>query len=379
MKITHLTQRALLFTVILLNFLFIPVIGFKLNSELTYTSPNSSVHFPIEFNKTQAYEDIRTQLDFGYRVPGTVEHNACADWICSELQPVTDEVVTHNFSLPVPEDDPIHCQNILGKLNTNESNIIIISAHWDSRAIAEKDTISQDQPIPGANDGGSGVAVALELARVFHKNKAQFNSQIWFLFFDAEDQGSGGIEGWGWAEGAAAFRADINSFYNTTSEEFSFLILLDMVGGHGLKFIDERNSNNELQETVFQEGRDLGYLSAFPKYPEANWITDDHVPFRNLMPTLDLIINFYNPSSGWDYHHTHQDNLDNIDEDSLRITGSTIESFLYSYHGKTTWNQNNTKWIIIGSVGGVALIGAAVGVVFLKRKRKSNISDSNLL
>ncbi len=325
----------------------------------------------------EAYEDVRTQLDFGYRVPGTLEHNACADWIRNELLPVTDEVVTHNFSLPDTEDDPIYCQNILGKLNTNYSNIIIISAHWDSRAIAEKDTVNQDQPIPGANDGASGVAVALELARVFHRNKAEFNSQIWFLFFDAEDQGSGGIADWGWAEGATEFRADIESFYNSASEQFSFLLLLDMVGGHDLKFIDERYSNNELQEAVFNEGRELGYLRAFPKVPDSNWISDDHLPFRNLMPTLDLIINFYNPSSGWDYHHTHQDNLDNIDEDSLEITGSTVESFVYTYHGKTTWNQNYVKWIIIGCVGGISV--AAIMTFSLLRRKKMIKNKEDLL
>ncbi len=338
---------------------------------MTETAPKSSVHFPIEFNKTKAYEDVRKQLEFGYRVPGTVEHNACADWIRDELDPVTDAVITHNFTLPGPSETQIHCQNILGKLNTNNSNIIIIAAHWDSRAIAEKDSVNTTQPIPGANDGGSGVAVALELARVFYKNRESFESQIWFLFFDAEDQGSGGIEGWGWAEGASAFRDEINQFYDNMTEQFSFLILLDMVGGHDLKFMDERYSNNELQEAVFQEGRDLGYYNAFPKNPYASWITDDHLPFRNLMPTLDLIINFI--SGEWDHHHTHQDNLENIDDESLLITGSTLESFMYTHHGQATWNPNSTKWIIIGSVGGVALIGAATFFIILKIKRKRNM------
>jgi glutaminyl-peptide cyclotransferase len=367
---SHQKRKIYPFVNFLLILVLMTLFGSFFIPEQKIIIPASSVHFPIEFNATQAYEDVRTQLDFGYRVPGTAEHNACADWIRGELQSVTDTVVTHNFTLPGPEDNPIYCQNVLGKLNTNKTDIIIISAHWDSRAIAEKDTINQTQPIPGANDGGSGVAVALELARVFYGNRAEFNSQIWFLFFDAEDQGSGGIANWGWAEGAEKFRDDIELFYNSTSENFSFLLLLDMVGGHDLKFIDERYSNNELQEALFKEGRDLGYLHAFPKYPDANWISDDHIPFRNLMPTLDLIINFYNPSSGWDYHHTHQDNLANIDEESLYITGSTLESFIYSYHGKTTWNENFTKWIIIGSVGGTFIIAIAVSVIFIKRKRK---------
>jgi hypothetical protein len=327
MKISHHDYNYLQIIVFLLFFLCIPVFGTKLNSNYSYSLPESSVHFPIEFNATQAYEDIRTQLDFGFRVPGTIAHNACADWIRNELQPVTDEVITHNFELT-----SIQCQNILGKLNTNKSNIIIIAAHWDSRAIAEKDTLNQSQPIPGANDGGSGVAVALELARVFYRNRDSFDSQLWFLFFDAEDQGSGGIPGWDWAEGAYAFRDEIDHYYNSSSENFSFFILLDMVGGHDLEFVDEQYSNEDLRRTVFQEGRDLGYYNAFPKNPKTMWITDDHRAFTSLMPTLDLIIDFVN--GPWTHHHTHTDNLENIDEKSLEATGSTVESFIYTYHGQ---------------------------------------------
>jgi glutaminyl-peptide cyclotransferase len=368
---THRKQKTWIFTIVLLFTVCISIFGYKSNLKYSYNLPNSSVHFPIEFNATKAYEDIRTQLEFGYRVPGTEPHNACANWMRNELQNMTDEVITHNFSLPGPDENPIYCQNVLGKLNTNYSNIIIIAAHWDSRAIAEKDDVNKSDPIPGANDGGSGVAVALELARVFYRNRDEFASQIWYLFLDAEDQGSGGISGWNWAEGAEAFANDINQFYNNNTEEFSFFILLDMVGGYGLKFIDEKNSNNELQDAVFQEGRDLGYLFAFPNNPEGTWITDDHVPFKSLMPTLDLIINFYNPSSGWDHHHTHQDNLENIDVNSLEITGSTMESFMYTYHGKTTWNANTIKWlIIVGSIGGVAAVAVITFSILKVRKMR---------
>jgi len=337
-----------------------------------YVSPEPSVHFPIEFNATKAYEHIRVQLEFGFRVPGTVEHDMCVDWIREELQSVTETVISHNFSLPGPDETLIHCQNVLGKLNIHKSNIIIIAAHWDTRAIAEKDIINTTQPIPGANDGASGVAVILELARVFFKYKDEFDSQIWFLFFDAEDQGSGGIPGWNWAEGANAFSDSIDQFHNNATEQFSFFLLLDMVGGYNLEFMDEGYSNNELQDAVFQEGRELGYTQEFPRYPTRRYVTDDHVYFRNLMPTLDLIIDFI--SGPWDHHHTHQDNLENIDKNSLYVTGSTIESFIYSYHGKTTWNQNYTKWIIISAVGAIGFAGGIGTYLFLKKRKIGNIT-----
>ncbi len=356
---------------ILLIFLVIPIFCINILPSTQLAIPNSSIHLPIEFNATQAYEDVRTQLEFGYRVPGTMEHNACADWMRDELQPVTDIVVTHNFSLPISGKDPIHCQNILGKLNTNQTNIVILAAHWDSRAIAEKDTVNTSDPIPGANDGASGVAVILELARVFYQNREEFDSQIWFLLFDAEDQGSGGIEGWYWAEGANAFSEDLDEFYNTTTETFSFFILLDMVGGKNLKFMDETNSNNELQDAVFQEGRELGYLTEFPKNPIKRRIIDDHIYFTNKMPTLDLIIDFI--AGPWTYHHTHQDNLENIDINSLKATGSTIESFIYSYHGKSNWKGNWTILITTGSITGIIIITVGSVVIGIKMKKRKNL------
>ncbi|MBN2157624.1 MAG: M28 family peptidase [Candidatus Lokiarchaeota archaeon] len=335
------------------------------------THPISSVHLPTEFNATHAYEDIRTQLEFGYRVPGTIEHNACAEWIRSQLYAVTDEVVTHQFSLPGPQGEPIYCQNILGKLNTNKSNIIIIGAHWDSRAIAEKDTINTTQPIPGANDGGSGVAVTLELARVFYNHREEFNSQIWFLFLDAEDQGGGGIADWYWAEGAREFSSTIHDFFDNSTETFSFFLLLDMVGGHSLQFMDELYSNNDLQQAVFSEGRELGYLFQFPKNPTKRYITDDHIYFRPIMPTLDLIIDFV--EGPWTHHHTHEDNLDNIDIDSLKVTGRTVESFMYTYHGKSNWKKNWTVWMIIGSISGVGIVTIVSVLIGIRWKKKRSL------
>ncbi len=331
----------------------------------------------LYFNKTTAFNYIETQLDFGPRVPGTTSHDDCADWIRDELNETTDTILTHNFTIQKYSGPSYQCQNILGKINPQKENIVIFSAHWDSRNVAEKDTENQSLPIPGANDGGSGVAVLLELARVLSEYKSELDCQVWFLFLDAEDQGYSrgmyGLEGWSWAEGSIVFANEIDDFYNTTSETFDCFILLDMVGGSNLKFIKESRSNEALHDSIFDEGAKLGYYEAFPSQPTTMYISDDHVAFDNIgIPVIDLIIDFINGE--WTYHHTHSDNLSNIDVESLLITGQTLEAFMKKYY---TTNQNKdwrkadlpTSVYISITIGSIVLVGLLVRLM-IRRKQK---------
>ena len=320
----------------------------------------------LAFNENNAFDHISTQLDFGFRVPGTAAHNNCAEWIAEQMQTYADEVFIHDFYIQKPSQPSYYCQNILGKINTNKTKIIILGAHWDSRNVAEKDTYNQSQPIPGANDGGSGVGVLIELSRVFSLYKDNLDYQIWFLFLDAEDQGySRGMYGlayWDWCEGSKAFVEDIEDFYDTNTENFESFILLDMVGGTDLQFIKETNSNLNLYNQIFREGRKLGYGNAFPLNPTKMAVIDDHLAFKDYgVPVMDLIIDFIN--GNWEYHHTHSDNLDNLDPISLKITGQTLESYLKSLH-----EQRFPLWgyfiIILGSG-----IFVAIPFVYLYKKR----------
>ncbi len=250
-----------------------------------------------------------------------------------------------------PQDNnPINCSNLLFKLNEGNKNIIILGAHYDSRARATKD-IDPNLPVPGANDGASGCAVLLELARVLYSRRINLTCEIWFLFIDAEDQGldySYGIPGWHWCEGSNRFVDNIYNFYNSSNEYFECMILLDMVGGTGLRFMNEESSTSSLLNEIFQIGRQLGYTSAFPSSPESNRIIDDHVPFINYgIPSADLIINFLS-NSNWPHHHKTSDNLTYISNTSLMITGRTIEQFIYNnFYNPFEYNyQGNYPWIM---------------------------------
>jgi hypothetical protein len=331
----------------------------------------------LNFNKTAAYNHIVTQLDFGPRVPGTVSHDDCASWISSELNQVTDSVVTHNFTIQKSGEPSYQCQNILGKINTQKENIVILSAHWDSRNVAEKDTINQSLPIPGANDGGSGVGVLLELARVLYDFKEWLDCQLWLLFLDAEDQGYSrgmyGLQGWNWAEGSVFFANEIESFYDNSTEDFDCFILLDMVGGSNLQFIKEGRSDDALHDSIFDEGTRLGYYEAFPSQPEIMYVLDDHVAFYDIgIPVVDLIIDFI--QGEWTYHHTHADDLSNIDIESLMITGQTLESFMKKYYTTSNtkdWRKADlpTSAYLIITVGSIFFIGLILNSI---RSKKQN-------
>lgn len=328
-----------------------------------------------QFNPTYAYNNIQTQLDFGYRIPGTNENLECANWINNQMQNYSESEI-YNFTV-----DDVSCRNVISRVNPNMSQIAVFAAHYDSRAIAEKDldTSLRDTPILGANDGGSGVAVLMEMARVLAASKINWNISFWFVFFDAEDQGNSGINGWDWCEGSKWMINEMKNqpdvyFRKTQSlESINSFILLDMVGGDNLKFIHEIHDSDELRQTVFEIGHSLGYESTFPLEDAEHNIEDDHVPFaQEGIPTLDLIIDFDDLTCGWPYHHTTADNIDNISQDSLKITGRTVLQFIYEtynpeldffkkFSSKETFFSNP---FVIGA--GILIIGVSIAILIKK-------------
>ncbi len=270
-------------------------------------------------------------------------------------------------------------------MNENYSNIVIFGAHYDSRAKATKDPIisNRSNPVPGANDGASGSAVLIELAKVIYERRVNLSCQIWFLFFDAEDQGLDeggyGIDGWDWCEGSQAFVNDIGNFFNSETESFDCMVLLDMVGGVNLQFINEQYSTSSLLDELFAIGRQLGYTSQFPMNPNSASIIDDHRAFLNFgIPSADLIINFWN-NPDWSYHHTTQDDISHISNFSLEITGKTVEQFIYNnyfedssntYQGNYPWNEDINvidPEILITLIIIIAFVGAVIVILIVSR------------
>ncbi len=262
------------------------------------------------FNKNRAFKDVEVQLSFGPRTPGSTAHQQTIEYIAEQTQNAGWQVELHQTQRL---GHPI--TNVIARRPNPGGKQIIIGAHFDSRFYSDQDEDSsqRSQPVPGANDGASGVAVLLELARSLPNN---LPVEIWLVFFDAEDQGN--ISGWDWILGSSAFVEEIP--INPAA-----VVILDMIGDADLNIYLERNSNPQLSGQIWETARELGFEKHFiPQYKYS--ILDDHTPFLERgFPAVD-VIDFDYP-----YWHTRQDTLDKVSAESLGIVGETIHRWLTTY------------------------------------------------
>lgn len=291
------------------------------------------------FNQDSAYSYIEKQVAFGPRVPNTISHKNAGNWIIAKLKSYGLEVTEQNFKPVTYDGKVLNARNIIASSNPNAKKRILLAAHWDSRPFADKDTERQNLPIDGANDGGSGVAVLLEIARNLAKSEIKPKVGIDFIFFDAED--------WGAPQNYSGKPLDksqgycLGSYYwaeNLHKENYSafYGILLDMVGAQDATFRKEHFSTiyaPSIVEKVWSIGSNLGYGKFF--LPEAgDGLTDDHIPVNEIakIPMID-IIDLKNQNSGATFfsgHHTHNDNLSSISKETLKAVGQTVTQTLYN-------------------------------------------------
>jgi Zn-dependent M28 family amino/carboxypeptidase len=259
-----------------------------------------------EFNGERAMEDVRQQVAFGPRIMGSDAHTQTVTYISDVLE-------ENDWRLEIQEatysNTPI--RNVVGKRGEG-SPWIILGAHYDSRLIADRDPDpqKQNQPVPGANDGASGVAVLLELARVLPDD---LDGAVWLVFFDAEDNGH--IPGWDWIIGSTAFAQSLSGIPDA-------VIIVDMVGDADQNIYKERNSDPALTDELWQHAAELGYSDKFIP-TEKHAMLDDHTPFLALGITAVDIIDF-----DYDYYHTTEDTPDKVSAESLKVVGDTLLRYL---------------------------------------------------
>jgi glutaminyl-peptide cyclotransferase len=265
---------------------------------------------PIVFSGERAFLDIEKQLAMGPRIPGTPGHDLVVEWMKSELEHsgwLVEIQETERMGIPI--------RNVIGKRNNTDEPgpWIILGAHYDTRMYADEDPnpVLRDQPVPGANDGASGVAVLIELARILPRD---LPGQIWLVFFDAEDNGR--IPGWDWILGSRAFVEALEDFPDAA-------VVIDMIGDADLQIYYERSSDQELLRSIWRTAERLGYNQFIPE-PKHNMI-DDHTPFLEAGIRAGVLIDFDYP-----YWHTTQDTLDKVSAKSLEAVGRTIQEWLES-------------------------------------------------
>jgi aminopeptidase-like protein len=266
-------------------------------------------------------------------------HELCGQWIQKKFQQYGYQVTLQQADLKGYDGTLLKSTNIICQKSEAKSQKprILLCAHWDSRPWADNDPDSANwrKPVMAANDGASGVAVMLEMARLLQQHDSA-RVDVDFICFDAEDWGvpqwSDEVDADSWALGAQHWA----SSYKPTANSYQYGILLDMVGGQGAKFYQEGFSlqhARQIVEKVWQAASAAGYGSFFPN-EMGGYITDDHNPVNEKanIPCID-IINHYpdcERSSFGPTWHTVNDDMQHIDRNTLQAVGQTLVQLIYS-------------------------------------------------
>lgn len=289
------------------------------------TLTESTVSIPA-FNRDSALAYVVRQVEFGPRNPGSPGHAACKDWIVGKLRQFGADVEEQDFTADLYTGFSYAATNIIGRINPGQARRIVLAAHWDTRYIAERDadTGRRQEPIAGADDGASGVAVLLEIARTIQANPVNLGVDL--VFFDAEDQGDNNGASETWCLGAQHWARNLGP-----QNRAQYGILLDMVGAKGATFPREGfsvNYANAVVEKVWSLAQSMGYGHYFVNERIGSLI-DDHLFVNQLagIPMIDII--HHSGQSFGRHWHTHDDDISIIDRNTLRAVGQVVTALLY--------------------------------------------------
>lgn len=302
----------------LILFLYFGLINFACIESSTSPSDDPT----LLFDSNQAFDILKKQCEFGPRPPGSEAHRNTRDYLFAELKKHTDTVVLQPYTSEVDTiDDPpqritLHMNNIIAEFGSGHSDTLLLAAHWDTRPCADKDPNldKQREPILGANDGASGVAVLLEIARILKEVPPP--RRVIIILFDGEDYGK------------TTDQMFLGSRYfakNMGKWKPDYGILLDMIGDKDLQIPIERfswNANREYADAIWRRAQKLGLAPFQHKLGYA--IMDDHVPLIKAGIPMVNIIDFDYP-----YWHTLEDTVDKCSPKSLEVVGKLVVNIIY--------------------------------------------------
>ena len=287
------------------------------------------------FDEDHAFSYLVAQCDFGPRNPGSDGYYACLDYLITELDQSANEIILQDFSYQERRyNKKYNLENIIARFNPDAEFQTVISAHWDTRPWADQEDLRQDrdQPIIGANDGASGVAILLELAKIMGENPPPIGVNL--VFFDGEDMGVPG-ENETYCQGSRFFAK------NLPIPRPNEAINLDMVGDKQLVLPIERYSleyHPKLVRHLWDRAKEMGLDAFIGRVDYA--IYDDHIPLNEIagIPSIDLI-DFKYPNSYANFWHTMNDIPENCSEESLGQVGDLMVDYIYNREGQN-WSEN---------------------------------------
>jgi glutaminyl-peptide cyclotransferase len=294
--------------------------------EIEQAGKTESISIP-DFNADSAYLYVKQQVDFGPRVPNTPAHEKCADFFVQKLRQYCKDVIVQKGQVKAFDGTVLNFKNIIASFAPEVNNRIFLCSHWDSRPFADNDADvkNHNKPIDGANDGASGVGVLLEVARQLSISRPEIGIDL--IFFDVEDYGppldqkstEDAGDWWGLGSQYWSRQQHVENYFAR------YGILLDMVGAPGATFLKEGISMDyapEIVDQVWRIANRIGYSGYF-YFEKGTYITDDHYYIN--------IIHLDRTSKTGFYHtwHTTNDNLSNIDKNTLKAVGQTLLTVIY--------------------------------------------------
>lgn len=293
-----------------------------------------------EFNADSAYAYVAKQVSFGPRNPNSEGHTACAEWMEEFLSQYADNVIVQRDVVQAFDGLNINMKNIIAQFQPEKKKRLMLFAHWDTRPFADKDPNPdrQNEPILGANDGGSGVGVLLEIARQLKAQPTEYGIDI--VLFDAEDYGTPNFPGiesdtYSWCLGSQYW----STRPHVSGYRAKYGILLDMVGSPGARFPKEGTSMqyaSHVMNKIHKAARTTGNSEFFSSSTSGPTI-DDH-SFVNAIagiPSAAIVefhtgINAMGLNGYGSFHHTHDDNMDAISAETLGAVGETVMHVIYN-------------------------------------------------
>ena len=295
------------------------------NGAIDTTSTTSQTVHRNSFDGQAAFALAQQQCDFGPRVPATPAHDKCADWLTTSLQASCDTVIVQQASVTTGQGKQLGIKNIIGVINPRAEQRLLLLAHWDTRPWADNDPdqANHTKPVMGANDGASGVAVLLQLARQLKAEGTTLGIDI--VLVDAEDMGINDDEE-SWCLGTQYW----TQHPHVTGYKPLFGILLDMVGAPDARFTREYYSMyyaGGFTEAIWRSAGGGHFIN-----DNGGAVTDDHVFINRAgIARVDIIDLRSDSDTGFcPVWHTVNDTMEHISATTLAEVGQTLLNVIAS-------------------------------------------------
>lgn len=278
-----------------------------------------------EFNADSAYAYTKAQVDFGPRIPSTPAHAKTADYLVAKLKSFGGEVAVQQAPTKTYDGKTHQLKNIIAAFYPEKKQRVLVTAHWDARPFSDEDPNigMRDKHFDAANDGASGVAVILELARQIQQKQPEVG--VDFILWDLEDYGSANDETpheTTWCLGSQHWAKNQTTKYGKPL----YAINLDMVGGANAQFTQDAVSRQyapSVVSKVWSIASEIGYGNYFINVTSGQLIDDHYWINQAGIPAIDII--HYSDAAGfYSNWHTQLDNLNNIDKNTLKAVGQTV-------------------------------------------------------